>query len=394
MNSLKIGIVGDFFTRWMGGIAFLGPLVRGLSGCATAADASITLFLSASILPPELAGEIAPCITTTASSVRASGAVGHLLSYLSPEQPVCFYSDLRAAFRILSIHVGVAGDPLAADMDTPWCGYIPDFQHKYLPFFFSQSERMERDLRFRAIAENASGLIVNAAAVVEDVERFFPAVAKSKPIFRFPIIYPIADVLSSEKLSILLERHRITQPYLISCSQRWMHKQHELIVDGFAAHLRDNPLSPLSLVFTGSLTDYRDPLHADAVRTRMASLGITSRIREVGLIDTGDQTGLIQGAAGLVQASLFEGGVGASGSLLAVLLGTPVLASDIPPNRELTVGKRYYFDPHVHQSLSRLITDLVEGRRVCRSSPMPESVRAAIVTGGCLQLMQELRSLT
>jgi hypothetical protein len=52
--------------------------------------------------------------------------------------------------------------PPGERLPVPWIGWIPDFQHKRQPQFFSDVERAVRDSRFRRIVDEASHVIVSS----------------------------------------------------------------------------------------------------------------------------------------------------------------------------------------------------------------------------------------
>jgi glycosyltransferase involved in cell wall biosynthesis len=363
MKPISIAFLADFYISWMGGANILGFMLGGVLRAASAQNAGVHVLLSARQLPPAMQDDVTDFMPIPVSKMDTDGPLRCLLDNL-PELPhLLFYKDLNATLDALRVDViGPCGDNLGPDFSRPWLAYIPDFQHQHLPHFFSQAERMRRDAHFRAQLENAAGVFVNSATVGADVARFYPGAARAKPIHRMPQVYPDVGSGFVDRRSQTLARYRLDAPYLISCSQRWMHKQHEFVLAGFAEFLRKNPTSPLQLVFTGEASDHRDAGYAPAVEALVDNLGIRSRVRHLGLIPRADQLQLITAAQALVQASQFEGGPGASGALEAALLGTAILASDIVANRELGFGHSRFFDVQRSATLAHAIESLGEAR--------------------------------
>ncbi len=395
MSSLSVGIVGDSFMGWMGGAAFIGGIFEQLCQCAASANAGVSLFLDIRRLnAAHRPGSGSSLLATRASQIRPIGTVAVMLEYLHADREIIFYSALAPALRERGIHVvGLSGDDLGSHLGVPWCGYLPDFQHQYLPNLFSAEERASRDSRCRAIVENSAALFVNADAVARDVRRFFPGLVEHRCLARLPAVIPPVPRLAAVEVEAACSRHGVRPPFVISCSQRWAHKQHDLIVRAFARHRSLRPESRLGLVFTGDTTDYRNPDHADHVRNTIASSGVSDAIREVGVVPIRDQAGLIAGSSGLVQASLFEGGPGASGTIAAVQLGVPVLMSNIPVNRELLLGQRHYFEPSSVEQLAALFDAVADGRIRASLGPIaPESLRH-IGEGACVAMIEQLRGI-
>jgi glycosyltransferase involved in cell wall biosynthesis len=72
-------------------------------------------------------------------------------------------------------------------------------------------------------------------------------------------------------------------------------------------------------------------------------LKVENKIRILGHIPKEDQISLMKNALGVVQPTLFEGGPGGGSASEAISLGVPVIASDIPINREMNCGKVTFF---------------------------------------------------
>lgn len=354
MRPFSVAFLADYFVSWMGGATLLGFVVDGVMRAAEAQNTRVHLLLSAQQLPEALRREVRDFLPLPRAQLNAEGPLACLLDNLPALDVVLFYRDLDATLDALGVDViGPTGQDLGTQQRRPWFAYLPDFQHQYLPRFFTQRERQFRDGQFRALLENSTGLFVNSGTVVADLERFYGGAARSARVLRLPQMYPDLSGALDEREAEVRARYGLERPFLLSCSQRWLHKQHEVLVAAFAEHRARHPGSALQLVFTGERSDYRDPTYADAVDALVAELGLAEHVRHVGLVPRADQLQLIGAARALLQASLFEGGPGASGTLEAALLGVPIVASDIGANRELQFGNSRFFEAGQPKALAR-----------------------------------------
>ncbi|MDE2565598.1 MAG: glycosyltransferase [Burkholderiales bacterium] len=354
MRRLSVAFLADYYIAWMGGAALLAAMLDSVLRAAPAQNAAVHVMFSARHLPPELQRQTRDFLPLRREQVQATGAMRALLEGVPALQTLIFYSDLAATLAALEVQViGPTGSHPGPAVEQPWFAYLPDFQHQYLPHFFSAAERSGRDAHLRHMVEGAQAIFVNAASVAADVQRFYPAAARSRRIHRIPQLYPALASAFEDRRAEVQARHGITAPYLLSCSQRWQHKQHEVVIAAYAEHRQARPNEPLQLVFTGELGDHRNPGYAEAVERQIDALGLRAQVRQLGLLPRDEQLQLVAGARAVVQASLFEGGPGASGTLEATLLGTPVIASDIDANRELKFGRLRLFDAQRPQSLMR-----------------------------------------
>ncbi len=362
MPAFSVAFLADYFVSWMGGATLLGFVVDGVMRAAEAQNTRVHLLMSAQQLPEVLRREVRDFLAVPRAQLPAQGPLGCLLDNLPALEVVLFYRDLDATLDALGVDViGPSGQDLGAHQRRPWFAYLPDFQHQHLPRYFTQRERQQRDGHFRALVENSAGVFVNSGTVVADIERFYGGAARQARVLRLPQLYPDLAGARAGREAEVRARYGLARPFLLSCSQRWLHKQHEVLVAAFAEHRARHPRSELQLVFTGERSDYRDPAYADAVDALVAELGLAEHVRHVGLVPRADQLQLIGAARAVLQASLFEGGPGASGTLEAALLGVPVVASDIGANRELQFGRFRFFEAGQPKALARELARLESG---------------------------------
>lgn len=391
MRSFSVAMLGDYFTSWMGGAHILGAMMHNMLQAAPAQNASVHLLMQHTQLPEALQCEVQDFLPIPRDKINSSSTMACLLEHLPQIEHVLFYRDLPKTLELLNVDVvGPTGENLGPSFTRPWFAYIPDFQHQYLTRFFSQRERMQRDQHFRSLVENSTGIYVNSATVANDIQRFYAGAAQARRVLRLPQL--LIDVNTANgSLSEVRDRLGIQHPYVLSCSQRWLHKQHELIIGAFAEHLSAHPNSQLDLVFTGERSDYRDPSYAKAIQSMVQRLGIAERVHDLGLIERRDQLQLIAGAQALLQSSLFEGGPGASGMLEAALMGTPIIASDIDANRELSFGNIRFFDRQSSHALAALLPQ-VDGHDTSEhDQPFDAEQMAFLSIAGGLQMLATLR---
>jgi len=139
------------------------------------------------------------------------------------------------------------------------------------------------------------------------------------------------------------------------------------------------------LVVVGSINQR---VFADSVGS-----GLSDRLVFAGRLDDPSVRGLLRDAAALVFPSLYEGfGIP---PLEAMVNGCPVIASDIPPVREVCGDAALYFDPHRADELAAgMRTILAESDSVRRERVQRGDERAATFTwdGSARELAEFCRS--
>jgi glycosyltransferase involved in cell wall biosynthesis len=238
---------------------------------------------------------------------------------------------------------------------TPWVGYLYDFQHRHLPQFFTDRSIRARDKAFFRMLTMASSIVVNARNVRLDAEKFFPGMADR--VFSLPFSAAAKDEWLNTDPASVCRQHGIGNSYFLVSNQFWIHKRHEIAIEGFARVASEN--QHVELVLTGATEDPRSPTRIEDIKALIARLGLTSRVHILGLIPKLEQIAIMQSAVAVVQPTSFEGGPGGGSVYDAIALGVPTIVSDIPVNREIEEFVSSYFPLDDVGALAKAMTMLL-----------------------------------
>ena len=265
-------------------------------------------------------------------------------------------------------------------------GYVPDYQHRYLPHLFSEKEVIERDLVFNQLIAGSDAMILNAQAVAEDVGRF--ATCVQPPLNALPFT-PNLDPEWLQDRPDLMAKYGIKGPYFIICNQFWVHKDHTTAFRAFAEIIRKRP--DIAMICTGGTVDYRAPRYLQGLKAETAKLGLDAHLRFLGHIPKRDQIELLKHAVALIQPTLFEGGPGGGSAYEAVALGKRVIISDIPVNREIDSGDVRFFGCGDYVALSELMEKALSEAPASHDSQSLEAKSAAMLRRNGEALWASLR---
>jgi glycosyltransferase involved in cell wall biosynthesis len=345
----RIAILADSLGRWTGGIDFLRFCVSALNSVSSETSWSIllpskTISKSLTRLAKNGIKTLAGMKTGPLSEIHR----GELLDALSSSGAridIVNYRDtasgLTSALRRCGAEVLFpCATSLGPSFPVPWIGYIPDLQHKRLPNWFSEKDRKARDKVFSRILAEAPAVIVNAAAVVQDIEEFYPD--HKARLFALPFCPP-ANLELSSKASDPAVRTAYGLPtrYFMVSNQFWIHKSHETAFMALR-QVRDAG-HDVHIVCTGNTVDYRWPEHFNNLKSIIEKNHLRDYIHILGLIPKDDQLAIMRGSLSVVQPTLFEGGPGGGAVYDAVSTGRPSIVSDIPVNREADIGVVRFF---------------------------------------------------
>jgi glycosyltransferase involved in cell wall biosynthesis len=321
----RIGIVDSGIGGWIGGARYIRMLVRSLGDACEATGVELYLLrgqhhtgeqnddLRAQLVrladPPSFRGErrLRRLLGLADRSALVCAARKHQISVLLPLCSIAFRtSDVRTI------------------------GWIPDFQHVYLPEFFSEAERRSRDRSFRLLAERCALVMLSSQTALEHFAVFNPEHAHKGRLAPFPSMF--AFELSPTDVFATQRKFNLPAKFALVANQFWRHKNHQIVIEALL-QLRQQGICP-PVVMTGLLSDYRDP-NNDTISHLLqviASAGLADQITILGMVHDADLVNLMRTAALVIQPSRFEGWSTVVQDCKA--LGRPLICSDIPVHRE------------------------------------------------------------
>jgi glycosyltransferase involved in cell wall biosynthesis len=241
-------------------------------------------------------------------------------------------------------------------IDTRWrqtvC-WIPDFQDKRMPEFFSAAELAQREEQHRSYFGQYEHLVFSSQSAHDDFKEFYPESRVQCHVMHFAVFdQPSAQTSAQE----ICGKYSLPLRYFYAPNQFWIHKNHDLVIRAVAL-LHAQGVSA-TVVFSGKEHDHRAPEHVANLKELARSLGVELLIRFVGFVPREDQTAIFAHAALIVQPSLFEGWSTVIED--AMSMGKPVIASRIPANVEQLGASGEFFSTRDPAELAALLHKYLE----------------------------------
>ncbi|MGG2397481.1 glycosyltransferase [Pseudomonas sp. SH1-B] len=234
-------------------------------------------------------------------------------------------------------------------------GWIPDFQHVYLPEFFSSDEIESRNKEFCSVAVKSDFVFLSSNDAVGHYKKFFPSELHHKArVLRF-----VSQVdhryfeFDNDVLAVLLGRYGIRERFIYIPNQIWKHKNHMAVLEA-AKVLLDKGMG-FSFVFTGHKYDYRDPGLYESLEEYVLSNGLSDNVIFLGSIPYVDVMALLRFSIAVVNPSLFEGWSSTVEECKSA--GKRMILSDIPVHRE-QFPEAVFFNPHSSMELAEAIESI------------------------------------
>lgn len=208
--------------------------------------------------------------------------------------------------------------------------WFPDFQHKYLPQFFSKQEIDKRDAILNTAARYADCLICSSKSVQDDYFRFHPRHAHKARVARFPSL--LVFNRPSRMPQISAATYGLPKKFVLVVNQYWAHKNFGVVLEAMSI-LKQRGIE-IPAVLVGLPVDWRSPTNepVSELLRGIASRGLSGQVIPLGFVPRTHLDALMRLAAIIIQPSRFEGWSTCVQDAKA--LGRPIICSDLPVHRE------------------------------------------------------------
>jgi len=238
--------------------------------------------------------------------------------------------------------------------------WIPDFQDKYLPQFFTEQEILSRNNQYQFIVDSGLGVVFSSRNALNDYNKFYPDNHNKKVVLSFASF--IGDKYKVIPMEDLKKKYDIKVPYFIVANQFWAHKNHKIVLEAIY-ELKQRGFE-FKVLFTGKEEDYRNPDYIIQIKQYISDKEIGNHVSLLGFIDRHEQLQLMKHALAIIQPSFFEGWSTVVEDAKAI--NNYLLVSDIPIHREQCVDNFTLFDPKNANDLSFKMEQLLENPPICK----------------------------
>lgn len=325
---------------WLGGFNYYKSLFEALVGSSSVE----VVLLAGPNVPDDLLAQFPPFETVRDRILNPTGRASTARKIVEKLWGRAF--AVERVLRKNRIDVLSHSGHLGPRSKFPTISWIPDFQHRRLPEFFSQAERKSRDGIFRRMAAYSSRVIVSSNDARNDLLNFQPGLEQNIDVLHFmPSLQTAQDAAEIERVR---SKYSLPDHYFHVPNQLWKHKNHAVIIEALGA-LKDMGHTSI-VISTGSTNDYRHPDHYAALQALAADRGVSEQMRFLGLVPEQDMRLIMDGATAMINPSRFEGWSTTVEEAKAI--GKVMVLSDLPVHREQNPRAGLYFAPDDAQQLA------------------------------------------
>ena len=233
--------------------------------------------------------------------------------------------------------------------------WIPDFQERHLPDFFTAEDFNSR-VKWQSDISKANGLVVfSSNDAKKDYNQYYPDSRLKQVVLPFAVTHPVYQELNHSEL---LVKYKMPELYFFSPNQFWIHKNHIVILKAIKV-LKEKGIKA-TVAFSGKEHDYRNPHYLDDLKQYVVDNDITNEVHFLGFIDRKDQLKLMSKALAVIQPSRCEGWSTVIEDAKA--MNQYVLASGINVHKEQLKQNMDFFEPDDENTLAALMQNILQGK--------------------------------
>ncbi len=234
---------------------------------------------------------------------------------------------------------------LPYSFEKPTILSMHDIQQVHYPQFFTWRELLYRRISFGLSAQMASYLQASSKYIKEDLLTNFDCLCPDK-IVVIPEGVMIEEFTTSIDSDVIF-KYGLPSHFLFFPAQLWLHKNHITVLKALNRLRLERGLT-IPLVLTGEKNSASDLIFSYVAEQQMENVFYLGKVPFI------DMVALYQRARFFITAVLYESS--SLPFLEAAAAGCPVIASDTPPNREMSqVLKAELFDPLDDLALAHLL---------------------------------------
>lgn len=247
---------------------------------------------------------------------------------------------------------------------------IHDLQYLFFPEYFTRTKLQFLKTMVPRSAEAARLVLVPS----EYTRRTVIERLRIDPSLVIVVPHGIAPHEQTELPSDVRERYEIPGHFFLYPAATYPHKNHLILLEGFAKLLEKHPDATLVLTGAKAWREWKVAKEmGERINTEISSLGIDDRVRRLGYIPVADLEALYVQATGLTFPSRFEG-FGAP-ALEAMARGCPVIAANVTALPEVVGNHGCLVSPDNAEEWTEAMIELIEN----------EDLREGFVTQGPLR---------
>lgn len=344
-SKLNIGIIFFGGPKWFGGLNYLKNLIAIVKKFKGEKTNVFLITFSQNSYELAIRHEICEeqnIITINSLFLRFKALA--LLSAFLPFTRNSFYTAIRENEIEVVFEAGIF---LGFDSNVPILHWIPDFQHKVYPEYFSKFALLKREIITFFVLKFRRNILVSSESAKQDFVEHYSRYHGNVHVCPFAVQKPLDQELNIGTIDAAISKFIPDKKFIYLPNQFWKHKNHRLVIDALEILIESFP--HVIIVCTGETIDYRNPSYFNELQHYLISKNLCKRFVILGHVDYSIVRYLMHLSLAIVNPSFFEGW--STSVEEAKSLNKDLILSDIAVHRE-QAPDAHFFDPNSAKSLA------------------------------------------
>jgi hypothetical protein len=350
-KKLSVGIIFNFSRNWFGGINYIINTIKTLNSLPLNEKPELTVFYS-----KQLYTELDKIKILNYEKITFKQ-----LNYILPRSLIYLFSVFlkknyffKKEFENFSSIFPFNDLPAYKNTNVKLVSWIPDFQHKFYPNYFSKIHLFFREFKFKKIVINSDLIVLSS----KDSNDHFIEFYKSNKSIVIPFV-SFVDYAESANFKSIKNKYKLSTVYFLIPNQFYEHKNHIITVKALKDLIIKYP--KIQFVYTGKQDSF-EKKYIRVFNDFIKNNGLINNIVFTGFINREEQIALMINSKAVIQPSLFEGWNTSVEDCKT--LGVDVIASDIKVHREQLGKASLLFKKHSKEDLVNLVTLKMQNKKI------------------------------
>lgn len=267
-----------------------------------------------------------------------------------------FFNRYNVANRLVKrFNIDILHSPYQA---VPVCSNVKmistmhDMQQEYFPDFFTEKELAYREKYYPEYLKRSDLVIVSYQHIKDDVVRLYEI-----PKDKVHVILLQMDKLwfnNIDKDAVLNQgRLQVPEKYILYPANTWPHKNHLNLLEAIL-YLKKEKNKLVNVVFTGNYSNE----HGEKVEKFVEENGLENQVFFKGIVGNLELFSLYQNTRAVLVPTLYE--AGSFPLMESILMGVPVICSNVTSLPETIGNDRYVFNPQDKLSIAQKLELIYE----------------------------------
>lgn len=261
----------------------------------------------------------------------------------------------------------------------PYIVSVPDIMYKYYPGFpeYSFRKRITNNLVYGCAIKHSVLNVVDSLYGLEDLRKFFNTPQENIRVIPYippGYIYRLKN-MSQEIINNSLKKYNLPKKFIFYPAQFWFHKNHLRLIKALKL-VKENKATKISLVLVGDPGANNE--NYKKVVSFIEKAGLKKQVFILGYVLDQEMVALYKKALALVFPTLI--GPTSIPPLEAMVLGTPVMCSNLFAMPEQIGGAGLFFNPFNPEDMAEKIYQLWTGDKLREKMIKKGFIRAKKIT--------------